>query len=238
MKGLLRTQFRAAIRSITGYDIHRAMPFQQPFFDIRSLINSEAPVVFDVGANTGQTIDWLLSYFPSSHIHAFEPTTSTFTELTEHWRNRPNVYLNNVALGSELGRKQFFENSHSVMNSFLPLGPQGWGDVVSTPQVELTTIDHYCAARGITRIDLLKSDTQGFELEVLKGARSMLRHTRLVYMEMNFAKLYEHMPTFDELYRAMVDNNFALVSLYDFNYKNDRLGWLDGLFINERQSGG
>jgi hypothetical protein len=55
-------------------------------------------------------------------------------------------------------------------------------------------------------------------------------------MEMNFARLYEKMATFDELYRAMTDNNFGLVALYEFNYKNDRLGWVDALFINERQA--
>jgi hypothetical protein len=43
-------------------------------------------------------------------------------------------------------------------------------------------------------IDLLKSDTQGFDLEVLKGAQGLLdaRKIRLIYLEVTFQKLYEH----------------------------------------------
>jgi FkbM family methyltransferase len=236
MKSPLRTKIRAAIRSVTGYDVHKAALTREPFSDIRRLIDAQGPIVFDVGANTGQTIDKLSSCLPSSHIHAFEPTKSVFNELKAKWQNRSNVHLNNVAVGSKIGRRRFFENSHSVMNSFLPLGADGWGDIISMPEIELTTIDRYCAERGIAKIDLLKSDTQGFEMEVINGAKSMIRNTHLVYMEMNFARLYEKMATFDELYRAMTDNNFGLVALYEFNYKNDRLGWVDALFINERRS--
>jgi FkbM family methyltransferase len=237
MKRPLRTKIRSAIRSITGYDVHKTVAIREPFSDIKRLITSQNPILFDVGANTGQTIDNLIFQFPSSQIHAFEPTKSVFNELKNKWQNRANVYLNNIAIGSQSGRKPFFENSLSVMNSFLPLGSDGWGDVISIPEIDLTTIDGYCAERGITTIDLLKSDTQGFELEVLKGAKSMLVNTRLVYMEMNFAKVYENMATFDELYRTMTLQGFELVAMYDFNFKNDRLGWVDALFCNDRLSG-
>ena len=216
MKTPLRTKIRAAIRSVTGYDLHKAVAIREPFSDIQRLIAFKNPVLFDVGANTGQTIEKLIFHLPSSQIHAFEPSKIVFRELERKWQNCANVHLNNVAVGAESGRKQFFENSHSLMNSFLPLGPEGWGNIVSMPEVELTTIDRYCRERGITRIDLLKSDTQGFDLEVLKGAQSMLRNTHLVYMEMNFAKVYENMASFDEMYRMMIDNNFAIVRYVRF----------------------
>jgi len=60
------------------------------------------------------------------------------------------------------------------MSSFLALGQDGWGDIVSQRQIELSTVDKYCLQHEIPSIDLLKSDTQGFDLEVIKGAQRLL----------------------------------------------------------------
>jgi FkbM family methyltransferase len=56
------------------------------------------------------------------------------------------------------------------MSSFLPLGPDGWGQIVDEREVSIDTIDNYCMRNRISSIDLLKSDTQGFNLEVIKEA--------------------------------------------------------------------
>ena len=53
--------------------------------------------------------------------------------------------------------------------------------------VSCTTIDNFCAEKGIRTIDVLKIDTEGYELEVLKGARLMLKRgaIRYIYFEFN-----------------------------------------------------
>ena len=66
------------------------------------------------------------------------------------------------------------------------------GAIKQRINVDVTTIDNYCRDYGIERIDILKSDTQGFDLEVLKGASRLLDQHRihLVYVEIVFGKLY------------------------------------------------
>src|SRR5262249_47267521 len=122
------------------------------------------------------------------------------------------------------------------MSSLLPLGQDGWGRVNARTTVKVLTVDQYCSERGIQRIDLLKSDTQGFELEVLKGASRMIERNliHLIYLEMNFARLYDRIPRFDVLLGFLLDRGFELVALYRVHYLNGRAGWTDGLFINTR----
>lgn len=60
--------------------------------------------------------------------------------------------------------------------------------------VHCTTLDRFCADNGIDAIDVLKIDTEGFELEVLKGAQDVLnrRRIRFIYAELNDMRTQEH----------------------------------------------
>lgn len=79
------------------------------YLDIRSFISpNSAPVIFDVGANVGQTMDALRQIFARPTIHAFEPDKGAFDNLLQTHSKLPHVSLNNLALGSKPGRKIFF----------------------------------------------------------------------------------------------------------------------------------
>src|ERR1700678_1538228 len=96
--------------SCVGLRICRATPFPPPFgenafHDMSRLVRNEAPVIFDVGANIGQTIDQLQTIMPQSVIHAFEPSAANFQELKKRKGGNSRVVLNNVALGAEVGIK-------------------------------------------------------------------------------------------------------------------------------------
>src|SRR5262249_52326300 len=129
------------------------------------------------------------------------------------------TYLNPFALGATEEVRTLSEYTASDMSSLLPRGPENWIDVVSSSDVKLSTIDRYCADKKIERIDLLKSDTQGFELEVLKGARRMLEERRVgaIYVEITFARLYDNLPRLDEIYAFITGHGFDLVSFYKFH---------------------
>ena len=82
------------------------------------------------------------------------------------------------------------------------------------------------------KIDVLKIDTQDFELEVLKGAEISMRENRigLLYFEVTFIKMYEDLPSFGELYNLAINNEFELVTIYPIKYKDKMAGWTDLLF--------
>lgn len=219
---MIRTRLRRAFRRLTGYDLHKMATGQDADWDIQAHVNRWFPVLFDVGANEGQTAKRFRALFPTATIHAFEPGPP-FERLAQ----MPGIHAHNIALGSQPGTLTFNENTVSVMSSFLPLGPDGWGEVTNRREVTVSTVDEFCAQHSIEHIDLLKSDTQGFDLEVLKGAERMFAQggIRAVYLEVTFAKLYENLPTFDQLYSFLAERGFHLVGIYDLHGR-----WADALF--------
>ena len=129
----------------------------------------------------------------------------------------------------------FFENTCPDMSSFLPLGKYGWGTIKQETLVEVETIDQFCQEKNIGRIDILKLDTQGFELEVLKGAEYAIgtKKIGLVYLEINFSEMYKNLPSFAEVYDFLESRDFLLVSFYKFHYQNEFVLWTDVLFVHK-----
>lgn len=229
LKGAVRRVMTAA-----GHDFERATwPGRDPVADMRSFtVAGQSPVIFDVGGNTGQTLTLFNKGFPGSTIHTFEPNPAAFAQLSQTARSLPRIHLNNIGLASEPGEKTFVENARSDMSSFLE--PDGWGDVVARPTLPLTTVDEYCETNNVEFIDILKSDTQGYDTEVLKGARRMMREHRIhmVYVELIFSHMYVGMPKFYEIPQLLADEGFDLVTFYEMNYSHRRLSWTDALFID------
>jgi len=82
----------------------------------------------------------------------------------------------------------------------------------------------------------VKSDTQGYDLEVLKGAEGMFRENaiKLVYSEIIFSNLYKDMPSFGQMYDFLITRGFRLVSFYEVTYEDGLASWTDGLFAHQR----
>ena len=192
------------------------------------------PVVFDVGANTGQSVRRFRRVLPGCELYAFEPAPDTFRELETNTRGMSEVHLVNAGMGSNSGTQLLIENEQTVMTSFLQPDTAAWGTVVRETPVEVTTLDEFCADRSVDHIDLLKTDTQGFDLEVLKGGANLFKEDRirLIYMEVNFSGLYVGQARFDDEYRFLVDHGFGLVGFYDFIWQGKMAGWCDALFAN------
>jgi FkbM family methyltransferase len=206
--------------------------------DIGALLNAvPQPVVFDVGANVGQSVATFRRLLPDCTLHSFEPGPAAFRELAEAVRGLRNVHVVNAGVGSSSGSQTLIENDHSDMSSFLRPSIAAWGAVVAETQIAITTLEDYCTAHAVEQIDLLKIDTQGYELEVLRGAGRMLGvgAISLIYMEITFSEMYEGLPSLDTLYRFLVDSGFRLVAFYDFRMQGNRTAsWCDALFAHER----
>jgi FkbM family methyltransferase len=232
--GLIRDCIRQLLRKL-GYDIHKIRIERDPFRDMqRSIGRERKPVIFDVGANVGETIESFRNVMPSAEIHAFEPSQETFRRLQERCSAMPNVFLNGVAMGAVRKTAEFVEYTDPTMSSFFEPGRDSWGVIKQRIQVKVNTVDEYCSERGIDDIDILKLDTQAFDLEVIKGAGRLLvdHRVHMIYMEIIFSELYQGQPRLDEIFRVLADWGFVLVRLYNFHYSNDLLGWADALFID------
>lgn len=220
-----------------GYQLFRSSPQGlglSPFRDMQRLTVSKQPVIFDIGANRGQTIRELRRKFRGASIHAFEPCGTAFEELQRKYADKPGVRLNNLGVGSEVAVRQFNEFESAEMSSFLEPGEVCWSHVKKQSSVQLTTVDRYCIDHGVPCIDVLKSDTQGFDFEVLKGASQMLKERRvhLIFFEVVFSKIYVGLPRLDQIYGFLADHGYELITFYRMYFQHDRACFTDALFMH------
>jgi FkbM family methyltransferase len=154
---------------------------------LKSLQPGRKPLtIFDVGANRGQYLQLALTQ--PAVIHAFEPSSAAFAALASRFAGRSNVVLNNLALGSEPGRRNlYYDVAGSELSSLYPRQIEHHGiSLTNCEAVQVDTLDHYCHTRGIEHIDLLKLDVEGHELEVLKGAAQMFDRSQIAMVSFEF----------------------------------------------------
>ena len=136
-------------------------------------------VIFDVGANNGATAVSLCRAFPNATIYAFEPVAETFRKLAERTAKYQRIKPFNLALGRKTGRVRMRIKSLSVTNRIA-----GWRDMLKPGEtVTMTAGDDFCREHAVEAIGFLKIDTEGHDLEVLRGFRGMLKAARIDVLE-------------------------------------------------------
>ena len=140
----------------------------------------------------------------------------------------------NLGVGSTNTTLAFQENEYSDMSSFLSPSECSWGKIVRTTSVQVTTVDSFVQDHDIDFIHVSKSDTQGFDFEVFKGASHLMEENRiaLIYFEVIFSDMYKNLPSFYEVFRYLSERNFSLVTFYQSHFQNELISWTDVLFIN------
>ena len=207
-----------------------------------------APVIFDVGAHAGE---FLLSAMKrisaASTFHAFEPSSESFKLLSTRFGNHERVRLNRVALGASAGSGTLFADQ--LGSQLASLLPRPYFGRILSEQISINVLDDYCSDRQIHRIDLLKLDVEGSELNILKGAKNLLqsRSIHRILFEVGgcnidsrvfFRDLYELLIARDmRISRLLPGGRFYSLTHYDemlerFRTTNylatlDRLTWMD-----------
>ena len=200
-------------RSGMGHDV---------LLNVRRILDGNSPrVVFDVGANTGQTLKRVRSEFPTAYIRCFEPSPSVYAELCRTAEGDDLAKCYCAALSETDGDATFFEFPVSTANSLLAPNvvedsPE-WLRQAKETRVPTRRLDAVCAAESIPHIDLLKIDTQGFDLGVLRGAQALLekKAITLIYLEVCFAKHYHQQCWFDEIYSFLRERGYRFVDFYE-----------------------
>jgi len=189
--------------------------------------------IFDVGANIGQSALKFRDAFPSSQIYCFEPVASTFSILQEAVAVDRNTSCHRLALGSAAGTAEIYVTSHDTMSSLVK--PDSFQHTETVP---VSTVDQFAGEHGISRIDLLKIDAEGYDLEVLRGASGMLKSgaVSFVLVEVGFYQDSSHV-LFDDVRNLLHESGFYLFGIYDQQPEwtgENRLRYVNACFFNQR----
>lgn len=168
---------RKALINITGYWIYKKTDLPLGVDLKEDLINKfhiNPKCIFDVGANYGQTALHYREAFKNAKIFSFEPVKESFNNLVKNTEHYKNIFSYNFAFGDEKKEVEIFlhEERFSACNS-LKFDNRD-GDNAPKEIVKVMTLNDFVKENKIEYIDLLKIDTEGYELEVLKGGENIL----------------------------------------------------------------
>ena len=145
----------------------------------KCLMHVESPVILDIGANIGTYTTWMAKLFPTSKIYSFEAQRLVFQMLCGNLaiNNFDNCYTYNMAVGKTNGfmivsEPNYYSNEDFGIFSLIEEKiKEKSGNVYNIP---LITIDSFVETYNIDKVDFMKIDVEGMDLDVLQGATNTI----------------------------------------------------------------
>jgi FkbM family methyltransferase len=232
-------QARRALHAV-GLEVHRYPPRDPPSYSLAQQLREllevvEVDGVVDVGAHVGEFARFLrdtVGY--EGPIVSFEPSRSSYRQLVsamsqdEGWRGE------HLALGAVAGQATLNVFDSTNLNSFSPSSMLGYDEldmeVRLTEVVEVRRLDEVELPTGCL---VLKTDTQGHDLEVIEGAGEVLARTAAIVIESPVRGLYEGVPVLGDILDRLGELGFEVSGLYPVLRAKDRVHAIefDGLFV-------
>lgn len=177
--------------------------------------------VFDIGANRGGYSREVFEVCPQATVYAFEPHPKTFEILAGSF-TQPGFHAVNAAAGEQAGEVALFDYKSQDGSSHASL----YRDVIENihqaesteHRVRVVALEPFCRERQIDRIDLLKVDTEGNELAVLRGLAGYLQAGKIAAIQFEFNEM-------NVSSRAFFRDFWELLPNYDF-YRLLPNGWI------------
>ena len=149
--------------------------------------------IVDVGANTGYWADHLLASCLNSKIeslsyYGFEPSNAVRERLTENlqrFADDVSINISSEAVGNKVGPIQF-EQSGGIRGSSRQVQGASGQTLNEVETVNMTTIDKIAESHSLEQIAFVKSDVEGFDLNVIEGAIPLLRAERIDFFQFEY----------------------------------------------------
>lgn len=224
----LRNNLRNWLRRRLG------VPDVQYSFERLAAVGFAPQMVFDVGAYEGEFIGVVSNVWPETSIACFEVQPGPLSRLQQVCAAEPNrLKTFATLLGPEANSSAELYLAETASSVF---GQQACPDQKKTT-FPMTSVSAICREHfGGKAPDLLKLDVQGFELEVIKGAESVLPQVSVVLAELNLLAIYDGVPLMHEVTEWLASRGFVM---YDVGQlirrpKDNALWQLDALFVQSQ----
>lgn len=201
--------------------------------------------VVDVGANQGQYGEMLRRIGYQGRIVSFEPVSTTFAQLQRCARQYPDWQVQQCGLGSQSGELTINVVQGSELSSFRTPSAffhqrfEAIGTLERTERVAVRRLDEVfaevIAGLRAPRV-FLKMDTQGYDLEVLAGARQSLAQVVGLQSELSVVPLYEGMPDCVASLAALRELGFQPTGFYPVCREEHGLGLVEFDCVMQRSS--
>ena len=226
-----------------GFEIHRInvkTNKSSQFYAALDFFNID--LIFDVGANTGQFAKEIRRTGFAGRIISFEPIPEAYAKLKRRaicdkfW-----TIHGRCALGSQKGKAIINVSKNSVSSSILPILEASYSVAPETiyiakAKVNIITLDSV-SEKYLSNSNnyFIKIDTQGFEWQVLNGAKKTLENAKGVLCELSLVSLYKGQKMWIHFIHRMEKEGFSLwqVQQVFLDPKNGRTLQIDAIFFRK-----
>lgn len=224
--------------------LNTGVQLEDPYAEQARLATGDVRVIFEVGAADGRDSEGYCQRFPQAQVFAFEPVPESYQQIETRTKRLPSLRAYNVALSNEPGSAQFHLSEWLDASSLLaPKSTGSTADQYTASKksilVEVDTLDAICQRLNIDRIDILKMDAQGAELNILLGAQRMLAEGRIgvIFTEVLFVEFYQGAARFDQIALHLIERGFKLHNLYSLAHnQKGEITQADAIFVLNRSA--
>ena len=201
-------------------------------------------LVIDVGANTGIFANEIRQTGFKGNIVSFEPLPDAYKGLIKRASKDPKWKTYNIALGSETGTESINVSANSHSSSLLDIldthtQAEASASYVGKHEIQIKTLDSiFDEIKGGAREIYLKIDTQGFEMNVLKGAINSLKEIQTIQLELSLRPLYAGQVLYNELMEFLYPLGYRLIDVEPgfTDFRTGALLQFDGVFNRSEDS--
>ena len=185
-------------------------------------------IIFDVGSHLGETVELFNKNFNIKKIHCFEASNINFIKLKENLNKNKLTdicVLNNVGIGDIEGKNflnQTEESSSSTINGFNEhsnylqrklkiLNINKLDNYYQKIPINIIKLSTYIKKNKITNIDILKIDTEGFELNVVKSLEDCSNIVKNIYFEHHYDDMIRKNYTYSDINQTLINLGFKKI---------------------------
>lgn len=224
LKRFIPSSFKNQLKEKLG------VPSQEHTFKILKKLGYQSKLVLDIGAYEGTWAESFLTIFPEAKILMLEGQESKKTILQQKSEVNKQLDFRIALLGSAEQEVEFniYETASSVLKENNETGAK-------TETRTLITLDQLSINTPFAQPDLIKIDTQGYELEILKGAEKTMQLAQFILLEVSLIDIYKNCPMVAEVMAFMQAKGFVLYDICSLMRRpfDKALYQSDFLFIKE-----
>lgn len=195
-------------------------------------LNKDKLILFDVGSNLGSFINYFIKHSSTKNleIHSFEPNKEMIKIQEKKFRNY-NIHFNESALGNKVGYENLYISKISSQSTLKDKSSSNEKLTVVKNKVGVDTLDKYTDRLNIEKIDFLKIDCEGTDLEVLQGGLNLLRKNLIqnIKIEVYFFGEYRN---FNQINKLLVENNYNLIGMNNLKYIKNKIIYSDFFYTS------
>ena len=199
---------------------------------LKNNLDARLDVLLDVGAHKGETISNFLKNFKIKNIYSFEASKDTYQILKKNVDKVKDVYketnieIFNFGIGSSVESKIFYELPDSNSSTFNLIDQKSSyfkrkNKILSLffkkkfnikeNYVSQIKLSQFIRNKELIKIDILKIDTEGYELEVIKGLEEKIKIVNFIYFEHHYDNMLKKNYKFSEIHEFLSLKGFNRV---------------------------